>query len=57
MSFLCTGFTVRAKAARAEAARRHGTYITCRAGACRAVPTKKAARENPTTKILNNCLL
>ena len=47
MSFLCTGFTVRAKAARAEAARRHGTYITCRAGACRAVPTKKAARENP----------
>ena len=39
MSFLCTGFTVRAKAAR-----RHGTYITCRA-----VPTKKAARENPNT--------
>ena len=29
-------WTVRAKTARAEAARRHGTYITCRARACRA---------------------
>ena len=48
MSFLCTDFTVRAEAARAEAARRHGTYITCRAVPARAVPTKKAARENPT---------
>ena len=43
MSCLCTGFRVRAKTARAEAARRHGTHITCRA-----VRTKKAARENPT---------
>ena len=42
MSFLCTDFTVRAEAARAEAARRHGTYITCRA-----VSMKKAVRENP----------
>ena len=46
MSFLCTGFAVRAKAARVEAARRHGTYITCRAGACRA--DEKTARENPS---------
>ena len=40
-----------AEVARAEAARLHGTYITCRASACRAVPTKKPARENPTLNI------
>ena len=51
MRCLCTGSTVRAKAARAEAARRHGTYITCRAGACRAVPPKKTARENPSGEV------
>ena len=42
MSCLGTGFTVRAKAARAEAAR------TSRAVPARVVQTKKAARENPT---------
>ena len=52
MSCFCTAFTVRDEAARAKAARRHGTYITCRASACRAVPTRKPARGNPRRKLV-----